>query len=307
MSNRDDRIRRDQIRLARLGDVPPPVPRARRRAARRARDRAGGPRRVRWQRQQQWRKRRVGRRRQQVRRDLELDRATWTRRSRRRTSRRTPGIDAHLRRGHQLNNEYFAKIRPNLQQGPEHRPRRLRAHRLDGEPADQPGEVGRAVRRGRSSRTRRTCAPALKSPAFDPTRKFSAPWASGVTGIAYNIGITGKEIKTIDEFLAVEGTTTVLDEMRDTVGLFMRSLDIDTDEPDLRRRPSPRSTSSTGRVQRRQDRRHQRQRVRERPRQREPRGRVRVVGRRRADHARTTRTCASWSRTPAGCSGPTTS
>ena len=72
----------------------------------------------------------------------------------------------------------------------------------------------------------------LKSPGFDPTRKFSAPWASGVTGIAYNTDATeGKEVKTIDEFLAVSGTKTVLSEMRDTVGLFMRSLGIDTAKP----------------------------------------------------------------------------
>lgn len=72
----------------------------------------------------------------------------------------------------------------------------------------------------------------LKSPGFDPTRKYSAPWASGVTGIAYNTDRTGgKEIKTIDDFLAVDGTKTVLSEMRDTVGLFMRSLGIDTAKP----------------------------------------------------------------------------
>ena len=104
--------------------------------------------------------------------------------------------------------------------------------------------MGRSRSTRPSSRTRRTCAPRSQSPSFDPTRKYSAPWASGVTGIAYNIGITGKEIQTIDDFLAVEGTTTVLDEMRDTVGLFMRSLGIEHRRPDLRRRPSPRSTSS---------------------------------------------------------------
>ncbi|MGZ4688562.1 MAG: ABC transporter substrate-binding protein [Acidimicrobiia bacterium] len=72
----------------------------------------------------------------------------------------------------------------------------------------------------------------LKAPGFDPTRKYSAPWASGVTGIAYNTDATGgKEIKTIDDFLAVDGTKTVLSEMRDTVGLFMRSLNIDTAKP----------------------------------------------------------------------------
>ncbi|MEN9594734.1 MAG: hypothetical protein RLY23_1217, partial [Actinomycetota bacterium] len=63
--------------------------------------------------------------------------------------------------------------------------------------------------------------PALASPAFDPQRKFSLPWTSGMTGIAYNIALTGKEIKTIDDFIAVSGPTSVLSEMRDTIGLFM--------------------------------------------------------------------------------------
>jgi spermidine/putrescine transport system substrate-binding protein len=71
----------------------------------------------------------------------------------------------------------------------------------------------------------------LQSPGFDPTRKFSAPWASGVTGIAYNIKTTGKEIRTIQDFLDAPGTKTALTEMRDTVGLFMRSMGIDTAHP----------------------------------------------------------------------------
>lgn len=71
----------------------------------------------------------------------------------------------------------------------------------------------------------------LKSPGFDPTRKFSAPWASGVTGIAYNIKTTGKEVRTVQDFLDAPGTKTALTEMRDTVGLFMRSLNIDTAHP----------------------------------------------------------------------------
>ncbi len=50
---------------------------------------------------------------------------------------------------------------------------------------------------------------------------YSVPWATGVAGIAYNIASTGKEIKTIDDFLAANGTKTVLSEMRDTIGLMM--------------------------------------------------------------------------------------
>lgn len=128
------------------------------------------------------------------------------------------------------NNEYFAKIRPNLTK---HQSigkdgfvlTDWMANRMINqvkwvEPFDEAAFPNKAKLRQ-----------ALQAPKFDPTRKYSAPWASGITGIAYNIGITGKEIRTVDEFLAVEGTTTILDEMRDSVGLFMRSLGLETDEP----------------------------------------------------------------------------
>ena len=63
---------------------------------------------------------------------------------------------------------------------------------------------------------------ALARPAFDPDRKSSAPWASGVAGLAYNVKSTGgKEIRTVDDFLALDGTKTALSEMRDTLGVFM--------------------------------------------------------------------------------------
>jgi spermidine/putrescine transport system substrate-binding protein len=128
------------------------------------------------------------------------------------------------------NNEYFAKIRPNLSKDQSIDRDGFvltdwMANRLINEVKwvqefDEAAFPNKANLRA-----------ALKSPAFDPTRAFSAPWASGLTGIAYNISITGKEIRTIDDFLAVEGTTTVLSEMRDTVGLFMRSEGLQTDRP----------------------------------------------------------------------------
>lgn len=128
------------------------------------------------------------------------------------------------------NNEYFAKIRPNLSKK---------------QSIDRDGfvftdwMVNRLINEVKwvaafddaKFPNKANLRAALQSPSFDPTRKYSVPWASGVTGIAYNIGITGSEIRTVDEFLAVDGTTTILDEMRDTVGLFMRSLGIDTDKP----------------------------------------------------------------------------
>ncbi len=128
------------------------------------------------------------------------------------------------------NNEYFAKIRPNL---------------IKNQSIGRDGFVltdwmaNRVINQVKWVQPFDTAsfpnlanlrAP-LKSPGFDPKRKFSAPWASGMTGIAYNIKSTGKEVKTIEDFLAVAGTKTVLTEMRDTVGLFMRSMGIDTKKP----------------------------------------------------------------------------
>lgn len=63
----------------------------------------------------------------------------------------------------------------------------------------------------------------LKSPSWDPNRDYSAPWQSGVTGIAYNAAKTG-EVKNIEELLTrpdLKGKVTVLTEWRDTMGLIM--------------------------------------------------------------------------------------
>ena len=63
----------------------------------------------------------------------------------------------------------------------------------------------------------------LKSPTWDKNRDFSAPWQSGVTGIAYNSAKV-PEVKTITELLTradLKGKVTVLTEWRDTIGLIL--------------------------------------------------------------------------------------
>jgi spermidine/putrescine transport system substrate-binding protein len=63
----------------------------------------------------------------------------------------------------------------------------------------------------------------LKAPTWDPQRDHSAPWQSGVTGIAYNSAKV-PEVKTIDELLTradLKGKVTVLTEWRDTIGLIL--------------------------------------------------------------------------------------
>ncbi|MDQ1617180.1 MAG: spermidine/putrescine transport system substrate-binding protein [Actinomycetota bacterium] len=69
--------------------------------------------------------------------------------------------------------------------------------------------------------------PDLQNVEYDPGRKYSLPWQSGFTGIAYNPKVTGgKKIETIDQLLtdpAIKGKVTLLTEMRDTVGLTLLS------------------------------------------------------------------------------------
>jgi spermidine/putrescine transport system substrate-binding protein len=74
-------------------------------------------------------------------------------------------------------------------------------------------------------------ASSLKSPSWDKNRDYSAPWQSGLTGIAYNAKLTG-EVKSFEELLTrpdLKGKVTLLSEMHDTM-LFM--LLIDGADPD---------------------------------------------------------------------------
>ena len=69
---------------------------------------------------------------------------------------------------------------------------------------------------------------ALADPAFDPGRAHTLPWQSGFAGLGWNKTLlkaaTGKtEMKTLDDLWnpALKGKITVLDEMRDTIGIIM--------------------------------------------------------------------------------------
>ena len=63
----------------------------------------------------------------------------------------------------------------------------------------------------------------LHAPEWDPTRAYSAPWQSGLTGICYDKKKT-KPVTTLTELLTrpdLKGKIAVLTEMRDTIGLIM--------------------------------------------------------------------------------------
>lgn len=61
---------------------------------------------------------------------------------------------------------------------------------------------------------------------FDPGRRYSLPWQSGMTGIAYNPEQLGREITRVDDLFQddLRGRITMLSEMRDTMGLILLSM-----------------------------------------------------------------------------------
>lgn len=64
----------------------------------------------------------------------------------------------------------------------------------------------------------------LAAPAWDPKREFSAPWQSGLTGMAYNKKYLPKGVKSYGELLTrqdLHGKVSMLSEMRDTMGLIL--------------------------------------------------------------------------------------
>jgi spermidine/putrescine transport system substrate-binding protein len=63
----------------------------------------------------------------------------------------------------------------------------------------------------------------LRDVSFDPGRKYTVPWLSGMTGIGYNPKRTGRELTSMNEIFdpKFKGQVTMLTEMRDTVGLVM--------------------------------------------------------------------------------------
>jgi spermidine/putrescine transport system substrate-binding protein len=63
----------------------------------------------------------------------------------------------------------------------------------------------------------------LQNPTWDPDGKYSLPWQSGMTGLAYNRAAAGRDLTSLEDLFdpAFSGKIGMLTEMRDTVGLMM--------------------------------------------------------------------------------------
>ena len=124
------------------------------------------------------------------------------------------------------NNDYFAKIQPQLANG-------------DAINADTfcvtDWMADKIIRLGYALPLDHTNIPNLKNLdpqlldiGYDPGRKYSVTWQSGLTGIATNPKATGgKTIDSMDQLLtdsSLHGKVTLLTEMPDTVGLVLLDL-----------------------------------------------------------------------------------
>jgi spermidine/putrescine transport system substrate-binding protein len=136
------------------------------------------------------------------------------------------GITANYTEDYNDNDEFFAKVQPQLSGGQD-----------TGRDVwcSTDWMVARLIRLGWVQELDKDNIPnaqnledSLADVEFDPGRKFSLPWQSGFAGIGYNPEATnGKKIESIDQLLtdkALKGRVTLLTEMRDTVGLVLLAL-----------------------------------------------------------------------------------
>jgi spermidine/putrescine transport system substrate-binding protein len=137
------------------------------------------------------------------------------------------GVDMKYTEAYNDNNEYFAKIQPLLGTGKTIDPDIL---------APTGWMAGRLINLGWVDKLPIDQVPNaanlradLKGAAWDPTGEYTLPWQTGITGIAYNLDATGRELGSVDDLFDPEfnGRIGMLLEMRDTIGLILLSMGID--------------------------------------------------------------------------------
>jgi len=137
------------------------------------------------------------------------------------------GVEMTYTEAYNDNDEYFAKIQPLLGAGQRIEPdliaptfwmagRLISLGWVDKLPLGQMSNLGNLEDN-------------YVKPPWDPTGEFSLPWQAGTAGIAYNIDVTGREIKSTADLFdpAFKGKIGMLTELRDTMGLILMSQGVD--------------------------------------------------------------------------------
>jgi spermidine/putrescine transport system substrate-binding protein len=136
------------------------------------------------------------------------------------------GITVNYTEDYNDNDEFFAKVRPQLSGGQD-----------TGRDVwcSTDWLVARLIRLGWVQELDRDNIPnadnlvdSLTDVEFDKGRKYSLPWQSGFTGIGYNPDATdGRKVESIDQLLTdpkLRGRVTMLTELRDTVGMVLLAM-----------------------------------------------------------------------------------
>jgi spermidine/putrescine transport system substrate-binding protein len=125
------------------------------------------------------------------------------------------------------NAEFFGKLRPQLQQG-ESGGRSIFV--VTDWMAKQMNDLGflQEIDHADLPTVFQNLRPDLQSPSFDPERRFSVPWQSGLTGMMVNEKLA-PDVRSINDLFdpKYKGKVTMLSEMRDTVPLVMKGDGVD--------------------------------------------------------------------------------
>ncbi|MEU6062525.1 spermidine/putrescine ABC transporter substrate-binding protein [Streptomyces sp. NPDC047097] len=142
-------------------------------------------------------------------------------------TRRT-GISVRYREEINDNDEFFGKISPSLIN-----------HQETGRDLIVVSDwmAARFVRLGwvqemdrdRQPQVERQLDPLLRTPAFDEGRRFTVPWQSGITGIAYDRRRLGREIRSTNDLWAddLRGKVTLLSGLDEAFALLMQGDGVD--------------------------------------------------------------------------------
>ena len=128
------------------------------------------------------------------------------------------------------NNDFFAKVQPQLQEG-ESAGRSIMV--ITDWMAEKMYELGYLQNFDKEAipNVEENLVANLEAPAFDPEREYSAPWQAGMTGLVVNTA-QAPDIKSIEDLFdpKYKGEITVLTELRDTVPLIMKSEGVEVEE-----------------------------------------------------------------------------